>query len=128
MGSSTGHTRVYRQCYEESPEYVPLVREAGRQFKEMEKEMKADLLREIGCVTVAPKDGKLLKNTELAAKMFDLPYTTYSREEWLEKYPQFRVRKGEAVLVDHSAGIIFPEDSVKTFLKHAEKNGANILE
>ena len=29
-GSSTGYTRSYRECYEEEPKYVPLVREAGR--------------------------------------------------------------------------------------------------
>ena len=53
----------------------------------MQKEMKADLFRDIDCVTVGPKDGNILNNTELAAKMFNLPYTRYSREEWLAKYP-----------------------------------------
>ena len=86
--------------------------------------MKADLFRDVESVTVGPKNGALLKNKELAGNTFGLPFTKWSREKWIAKYPQFRVRKGEEVLIDHSAGIIFPEDSVKTYLAHAEKNGA----
>ena len=31
-------------------------------------------------------------------------------------------------VVDHAAGIVYPEENIKTFLAHAEKNGAKILE
>ena len=46
----------------------------------------------------------------------------------MEKYPQTYLRQNEVALVDHSAGIVYPEQSVKTFLEHAEKHGARILE
>ena len=37
------------------------------------------------------------------------------------------MREDEVALIDHTAGVVRPERSVKAFLENAEKHGAKIL-
>ena len=38
------------------------------------------------------------------------------------------MRENEVAFIDHAAGYVYPEQCVKTYLAHAEKLGAKILE
>ena len=52
----------------------------------------------------------------------------FERDAFLSRYPQFRVRKDEVVLVNHKGGLVYPEKCIEAFLKDAEEHGAKILE
>ena len=90
--------------------------------------MSVKLFRDIDVVSIGPPECGLVEGAKKSAEMFNLPYTLYDRKSFLAKYPQFRVRKHEVAIVDHAAGLVYPELCIKTFLEHAEKNGAKILE
>ena len=79
-------------------------------------------------VFIGRPEGNTVNKGKIAADKHNLPYTMYDRNSFMTKFPQFYLRENEVALIDHSAGIIYPEQSVKTFLDHAEKHGATILE
>ena len=45
----------------------------------------------------------------------------------MKMYPQFYMRENEVAVVDHTAGIVRPERSVRAFCDNAEKHGAKML-
>ena len=90
--------------------------------------MNVELFREASCLTTGPRNEILVNGTLETAKKNNIPYTLYDRKSFLDKYPQIHLDQDEAAIIDHSAGIVFPETNVRTFLEHAEKHGAKILE
>ena len=45
----------------------------------------------------------------------------------MKMYPQFYMRENEVAVVDHTAGVVRPERSVRAFCDNAEKHGAKML-
>src|SRR5499427_7928305 len=56
-GSSHGETRVIRQAYFEHSDYVPLLLRAYELWRDLENEVGADLLRQVGLLQVGPPNG-----------------------------------------------------------------------
>ena len=54
LGSSHGKTRATRESYFESPEYVPLMKEAHDLWRVLEREAGSDLLTMNGQVDIQP--------------------------------------------------------------------------
>ena len=90
--------------------------------------MNVDLFYETDFVYIGRRDGELLSGIRAAVVKQNLSYTEYDRKTFHNMYPQFNLRENEIALVNHGAGLVYPEQSIKTFLTHAEKNGAKILE
>ena len=90
--------------------------------------MDADLFHQCDFAYIGKPDGNHINGSKTAAEKHGLPYTLYDRQSFMTKYPQTYLRENEVALVDHSAGIVYPVQNIKTFLEHAEKHGAKILE
>ena len=90
--------------------------------------MNANLFKKVDFVYIGPRDSDIVNEFKVTADQHNLPYTLYDRETFQAKYPQFFLRENEVAIVDHSSGLVYPEENVKAFLAHAEKHGATILE
>ena len=90
--------------------------------------MSVKLFRKQDFVYIGPSESDLINEFKETAEANNLPYTLYERDAFLAKYPQFFLRKNEVAIVDHTSGLVYPEENVKAFLSHAEKHGATILE
>ena len=126
-GSHGGYSRITRETYAEGPEYVRLAQESHKQFLAMQNEMQTHLIRRTDFLTLGPSSHELVQGVRTAGDLHKLPYTEYSRDAFMKMYPQFHLRENEVAIVDHTAGIVRPERSVRAFLDHAEKHGAKIL-
>ena len=71
--------------------------------------MNADLFRETDLLYVGKPDGVLVGESKASADLHNTPYTMYSREAFMAKYPQVYLRENEVAMVDHAAGIVYPE-------------------
>src|SRR3989304_9706362 len=67
-GSSHGHTRVIRQAYFEHPDYVPLLKESYRLWRELEAQVGKQLFHQIGLVEIGPADGVVVPGVLRAAE------------------------------------------------------------
>ena len=90
--------------------------------------MNVPLFQNADFVSIGPPNSALVSGCKMAAENHNLPYTMYDRKTFLDKYPQFHMKENEVAFIDHAAGLVYPEQCVKTYLAHAEKHGAKILE
>jgi monomeric sarcosine oxidase len=126
-GSSHGHTRIIRQAYFEHPDYVPLVLESYRLWRELEQTVGKSLLLETGLVEIGPNDGIVVPGTLRAAHEHALPVETLSARDIERRWPAMRVPEALAGVYDGRAGLLRVEECVAASLKAAGEADAELL-
>jgi sarcosine oxidase len=124
MGSAHGGTRIIREAYYEHPLYVPLVRRAYEAWAELEAESGRTLYVRTGGMMVGPEGGALVRGARASALEHGIPHELLGPDEVRRAYPHFRVPEGMAALLEHRAGVLFPEDCVEAQLAMARAHGA----
>ena len=127
LGSSHGDTRIFRTAYFESPEYVPLLREAHDLWRRLESESGAELLTETGGLMIGTPDSALIKGVLLSANQGSLPHRLLTREEMGRFYPQHRLAEDEVAVFEQHAGFLRPERAVVAACARAEALGAKLV-
>ena len=126
LGSSHGETRIIREAYFEHPSYVPIIQRAYELWEQLEDESGRDLFLQSGGVMVGPPDSTLVTGAELSARMHNLPYERLSPGEVTERFPALTPAEDTIAIWDSRAGILFPEDCVRSHLDIARANGADL--
>ena len=123
-GSSHGQSRIIRQAYHENPLYVPFVREADHLWQELEKTTGKKLLLRTGGIVLGTEHAATVQGARLSAELFALPHELLKKAEIEKRFPALKPTDDTVAVLDKTAGILFPEICIKTFLQEAEKNGA----
>ncbi len=126
LGSSHGETRIIREAYFEHPSYVPIIQRAYELWEQLEEESGRNLFLQSGGVMVGPPDSTLVTGAELSARMHRLPYERLSPAEVTERFPALTPAEDTIAIWDSRAGILFPEDCVRSHLDIARANGADL--
>lgn len=135
MGSSHGETRITRQAVGEGRDYVPLVLDSHRIWRELEAETSAELLNPCGLVVMAPGVGEtshhgkpdFVARSIAAARDFDIAHEVIDGREVAHRFPQFLNLEGnEKAYYEPGGGYVFPERCIKAQLTRAEQLGATI--
>ncbi|QNF34089.1 N-methyl-L-tryptophan oxidase [Adhaeribacter swui] len=127
QGSSHGQSRIIRQAYHEDPLYVPFIKRAYELWEEIEKESGKQLFLKTGGLMLGNSNAGVIKGAELSARTHDIPYTYLSNQEISTRFPAFKPDNDVVGVLEENAGILFPEDCIKTHLEVAALNGAEIL-
>jgi monomeric sarcosine oxidase len=126
-GSTHGHTRVIRQAYFEHPDYVPLLIESYRLWRELERLSQRNLLHQIGLIQVGPARGVVVPGVLRSAEEHGLAVeqlTAASVEKW---WPGLRAGDNMVGVFEPEAGYLLVEDCVDAHLSAARAAGAEIL-
>jgi sarcosine oxidase len=126
FGSSHGQSRIIRQAYHENPLYVPFVQKAYELWYELEKESGKQLLLKTGGIMLGWPDMSVVTGSELSAKTHGIPYEYLGNEDISTRFPAFKVDSDTVGVLEKEAGILFPEECIKTYLEQAAKNGAQL--
>jgi len=135
MGSSHGETRITRQAVGEGRDYVPLVLDTHRIWRELEAETSAELLNPCGLVVMAPGVGEtshhgkpdFVKRSIAAARDFGIAHEVIDGREVAHRFPQFLNLEGnEKAYYEPGGGYVYPERCIKAQLTRAEQLGATI--
>ena len=126
LGSSHGETRIIREAYFEHPSYVPIIQRAYELWEQLEDESGRDLFLQSGGVMVGPPDSTLVTGAELSARMHHLPYERLSPAEVTARFSALTPAEDTIAIWDSRAGILFPEDCVRSHLDIAKANGADL--
>ena len=125
-GSSHGLSRIYRQAYFEDSRYVPLLLRAFELWQELEAATSQRLLHLTGSLVIGPDSGVLVRRSAESARAFNLPSERLTAAEVQRRFPAFHVQPHTTALLEHNAGYLDAEASVRAQLAEAARAGAEL--
>jgi sarcosine oxidase len=126
LGSSHGRSRIIREAYFEHPCYVPLLRRAYQCWADLEQESGSRLLRQTGGLMAGPEDGLLVAGARRSAVEHGLPHEMLDAAEIRRRFPGFTPPDGFLGLLEPRAGMLVPEDCVRSALEQSRRHGAEL--
>ena len=126
LGSTHGETRIIREAYHEHPLYVPLVRRAFDLWAELERDWGEPVYRRTSGLMIGPPDGPLVTGSRASATRHDVPHELLDREAIMRRFPALTPEPGMVGLLEHRAGVLFPERAVEAHLELARRAGAEL--
>jgi sarcosine oxidase len=125
-GSSHGDSRIIRQAYHESPEYVPLVQRAYELWERLQADTGTGLLRLTGGLMIGPPESAIVRGTIRSATEHGLPFEVMDAAELRRRFPALNPRDGDSAVYEVRAGFLRPEAAVRAHLQLATKHGADL--
>jgi len=125
-GSSHGGTRMIRQAYWESPDYIPLVLRAYELWERLEHDAGAKLLTITGGLILGSAASQLVKGGIAAARAHGIRYSVLSPRETRVRFPAITPLEDDVAVHEELAGYLFPEECIRAQLKIAALNGAEL--
>jgi sarcosine oxidase len=125
-GSSHGGSRIIRQAYFESPDYIPLVLRAYELWQKLERDSGTHLLNITGGLVIGPRQGELVPRTLVAAGAHAIPAEFLEPAELSRRFPVFSPLPDDVAAYEHHAGYLVPEECVRAQLEAASRSGAEL--
>ncbi|MBV8370660.1 MAG: N-methyl-L-tryptophan oxidase [Candidatus Eremiobacteraeota bacterium] len=125
-GSSHGETRIIRQAYFESPDYVPLLRRAYELWDALAARAGTTLRAQTGGLFVGRPEMAVVVGTLASAQRWQLAHEIYDARELKRQWPAFTPRDDEIGVYEAVAGAVFPEAGVRAHLLEAAEHGAEL--
>ncbi len=125
-GSSHGGSRMIRQAYWESPDYIPLVMRAYELWRKLESDTNTELLHITGGMNIGSRDGDLVIRTIAAAEEHSIPFDVLERREISRRFPVFVPQSNDVAVYEPYAGYLLPEECIRAHLKLASSAGAEL--
>ncbi len=126
QGSSHGGSRIIRQAYFESPDYIPLVLRSYELWRQLEAETGMHLVNTTGGLVVGRRDGELVSRTVAAAGKHGIACELLEPSELRRRHPAFHVPSGDIAVFEPHAGYLVPEDCIRAQLAAATRAGADL--
>jgi len=126
QGSSHGGSRIIRQAYFESPDYIPLVLRAYELWHELEKKRTGRLLHTTGGLVIGNRSGDLVARTIAAARTHNIEIDVLERAELCRRFPAFVPLPDDLGVFEHHAGYLIPEDCIRAQGGAALRSGAEL--
>ena len=125
-GSSHGGSRMIRQAYFESPDYIPLVLRAYELWLKLERDSGKSLLHITGGLNIGSRDGQLIKRTIAASTQHSIPFEVLEGRAISERFPAVIPLTDDVAVHETNAGYLFPEECIGTQLARASNAGAEL--
>jgi sarcosine oxidase len=135
QGSSHGDTRITRLAVGEGAQYLPIVRNAHRIWRELEALSGESLFEQCGVLvfTSSPSydpddETDFTHRTLRLAQTYGIEHELLSAEQIRQRFPQFSPVLDSAIgYFEPSGGYVRPERCIAVQLKLAEQHGATLL-
>ncbi|MFN8857092.1 MAG: N-methyl-L-tryptophan oxidase [Planctomycetaceae bacterium] len=125
-GSSHGETRIIRKAYFEHPDYVPLLEEAYRLWRELETGLSNPLFHPVGLFLAGPPESEAVQGTLAAGREYQLPLARLTASQARHRFPGFRFDDAFEVVWEQQAGYLEVERCVLAQLDRARSLGADL--
>ncbi|QFY63977.1 N-methyl-L-tryptophan oxidase (plasmid) [Rhizobium grahamii] len=124
LGSSHGDSRLIRLGYFEDPSYVPLLKRAYRNWRDLEARLRSDILTITGVLQIGSENSKIVAGTRASCEMHGLAHEVFDKSEMALRFPAFQLDDCEIAILDPQGGYLKPEAAVMGYLKLAAQDGA----
>lgn len=118
-GSSHGESRIIRTAYFEGPQYVPLLYETFRLWRELEAETGSDLLTITGALMIGSPSSEVVRGALESARVHELDVDLMDGDVVRDRYPGHFLSDDDVAVMDFRAGFLRPEAAVEAMLSQA---------
>lgn len=125
-GSSHGGSRMIRQAYFESPDYIPLVLRSYDLWRKLEADSGRRLLQITGGLTLGAENGDIVSRTVAAARQHSIPFQVFDGVEVRRRFPAITPLPGDVAVLEPNAGCLIPEACIRAHLQQAASAGAQL--
>jgi len=126
QGSHAGQSRIIRKAYFEHPDYVPLLKSAYKNWKEIEEETGVKIYHETGLVYFGDPRSSLMEGVKQSASLYKVPMEKLDLSSTSQRFNNFNIPTGFETLFEPAAGFVTPEKAIRLYAEQAKKNGATI--
>ncbi len=124
MASHSGRTRIIRQAYFESPDYVPMVRAADRMWVAIGEEVGRTLLHRCGGLDISAPGQTQAESAGRSAAQWDVPYESLDGAEVNRRWPQFHLPDDWTACYSPVTGFLDVDPGLMAMRSLAERAGA----
>jgi sarcosine oxidase len=125
QGSSHGSSRVIRLAYFEDPRYVPLVRRAFDQWRELERAANERLLVMTGGLDIGPRESAEIRNVQAGLTQHQIPFETLTADDLRRRFPALKPADDHVAVFQADTGFLMPERGIIAHLEAAMSAGAD---
>src|SRR6202012_5605608 len=108
-GSSHGESRAIRLSYFEHPSYVPLVRSAYDEWRNLEKVSGTQLLTVTGILEFGRPGSSIVAGSLEASRTHGIPHEHLTGREIRSRFPQFQVPDDWSGVFQAQGGFLRPQ-------------------
>jgi sarcosine oxidase len=126
MGSSHGFNRIIRLAYFEHPSYVPLLRRAYENWRELETLFGERLLFITGSIDAGPKGSRIVEGSLSACREHGLPHELLTAAQLHKRCPGYNLPAGHLAVFQADGGFIAAERAIVAHVMMAQSKGADI--
>jgi sarcosine oxidase len=126
LGSASGVNRIIRLAYAEHPAYVPLLRQAYKLWRKLERVSKERLLFISGGIDAGRADGPLIQGSLKSCRQHGIPHEEWDARDLQRKFPGFHVPRSTAAVYQQDAGFVLCERAIIAHITAAQASGAEI--
>lgn len=126
-GSSHGESRAIRLGYSEHPSYVPLVRRAFENWRDVEKITGETILTTTGILEAGKPGSPMVAGSLAACRLHGLEHEELSAADIMARFPAFELPENYTGIWQPEGGFLRPELGNALHLKLAEQAGAEIV-
>ncbi|MFI5930699.1 N-methyl-L-tryptophan oxidase [Actinoplanes sp. NPDC051494] len=116
-GASHGGSRITRQSYFESPEYVPLLLRAYELWEKLAHDSGRDVISLTGGVMVGQPDSLTVAGSLRSAQQWGLEHEMLDAKQLRRRFPAMDPDPEEVALYEAKAGFVRPEETVRAHLQ-----------
>lgn len=121
-----GESRLFRMAYKEGAEYIPLLKEAKRLWRELESETGQQLLTLNGGLSIGNEECDLIKNVLKCVQGYDIKHVILDYKAASKRFPQHKLRPDEIAILDKESGFMRSDLAVISAAERAKALGADI--
>ncbi|MCJ2062976.1 N-methyl-L-tryptophan oxidase [Methylobacterium sp. J-088] len=126
MGSSHGFNRIIRLAYFEDPSYVPLLRRAYENWRDLERRFGEQLLFITGSIDAGPEGSTMVEGSLAACRMHDLPHRLLDGAELRRVAPGYNLPETHRAVLQPDGGFVSAERAIVAHVAMAQAGGAEI--
>lgn len=126
FGASGGESRLYRSFEIDDLDYVPIIQRADELWHNIEEQSGQKLRHVSGALLMGDAHGEQMIRAQQSAAASNVPYELLDNHELAKRFPSIKTYSEDMGIWDSGAGTIFPELTISTTARLAQRNGAKI--
>ncbi len=127
LGSSHGSTRIIRLAYSEGSEYVPLLRAAYRNWKDLEVVSDRHILHRTGGLDIGPVASWTIEGSRKSCLHHGLEFEEMDSRGVTRRFPGYRLPPSLRAIYQPDAGYLLSETAIEAYVDTARMLGADVM-